>query len=66
MFWIFVCEACEILTPWSEMEPMPHALEGEIFTTGHQGGPYIRDFWLDSSHNWISQFLKMHIFIYIK
>lgn len=26
------------------MEPMPHALEGEIFTTGHQGGPYIRDF----------------------
>jgi len=44
MFWIFVCEACEIWTPWPEMEPMPHALEGEVFTIGHQGSPYIRDF----------------------
>ena len=31
--------ACGILAPWPGIEHTPHALEGEILTTGHQGSP---------------------------
>jgi len=34
MFWFFGCEAYGILTPWPGIEPAPHALEGEVLTTG--------------------------------
>ena len=37
MFWIFGCEACGILTPQTEIEPMPPALKGEVLTVGPSG-----------------------------
>ena len=37
MFWCFGREACGVLVPWSEIEPVPAALEGEILTTGPRG-----------------------------
>ena len=33
MFWFFGPEACGILAPWSGIELLPLALEGEVLTT---------------------------------
>ena len=35
----FGCEACWILAPWPEIEPLPLALKGEVLTTDCQGSP---------------------------
>ena len=32
-FFFFGLEACKILVPWPEIEPVPPALEGEVLTT---------------------------------
>ena len=37
MFWFFGHEACGILAPLPGIEPTPHALEGEVLTTGPPG-----------------------------
>ena len=37
IFWVFGCEACEILAPWPGIEPASFALEGEVLTTGLLG-----------------------------
>ena len=34
MFWVFGHEACGILAPQPEIEPVFLALEGEVLTTG--------------------------------
>ena len=34
MFWFFGHEACELFAPWSGIEPVPSALEGEVLTAG--------------------------------
>ena len=34
MFWVFGCEACEILAPPPGMKPAPPALEDRLLTTG--------------------------------
>lgn len=37
MFCFFGCEVYAMLTPWPGIEPIPHALEGEVLTS--QGSP---------------------------
>ena len=37
MLWSFGHEACWILAPWPRIEPVPHALEGNVPTTGPPG-----------------------------
>ena len=37
MFWFFGPEAYGILTPQPEIEPAPHALEGQVLTTEPPG-----------------------------
>ena len=37
MFWFFDHEACGVLAPQPDMEPMSLALEGEVLTTGPPG-----------------------------
>ena len=37
MFWVFGPKACEILLPQSGIKPAPHALEGEVLTSGPPG-----------------------------
>ena len=39
MFWFFGPEACGILAPQRRIELTPHALKGEVSTTGLQGSP---------------------------
>ena len=34
IFWVFGPELCGILAPWSEVKPVPPALEGDFLTTG--------------------------------
>ena len=47
LFDFFVWEACGILGPWPEMEPIPPALEGEVLTSG----PFLEFWcWLISFH----------------
>ena len=36
-FWVFGCEACEILVPQLGIEPAAPTSEGEVLTTGPPG-----------------------------
>ena len=40
MFWFFAHEVCGILDPWQGIKSAPHALEGEVLTTGLPGKPH--------------------------
>ena len=44
MFWVFGHEACEILAPQPEIEPVPFSWEGKVLITGPPGKTLPQEF----------------------
>ena len=49
IFWVFDCEAWEILAPPPEIEPVPYSLEGKMLTTGPPGKSNVHVFLISSN-----------------
>ena len=44
MLWCFGHKTCEVLAPWSVMEPVPPALEDKVLTTKPPGKSHLPHF----------------------